>query len=167
MFRQNLSQKANCSRDTFVSKRDTSPYGELPELNGPINRETQGIESWLKKVPKSLTDCEAYDTLGGYADAVKLLLSVEDIEFDLSMLLMLAKHPSCNLSALFSFGQSFNFGWGQTVDVTLEMYLFINIVGNTSALLGDSKYASMKDVQNLVIYETQLGYRCGLGAHKQ
>ena len=158
--------KGRLFSDESLRKNFISPHGEYCEVDSSINRETQRIESWLEKVPKSLKSHEAYGALESFADAIKVLLSVEDNQFDLSMLLMLAGHPSCNLTALHSFGQSFDFGWGQAVDVALEMYLFVNVAGNTPGLLDDGKYARMKGFQDSVVYQIQQGYGRALEPHK-
>ncbi|KAL9068032.1 MAG: hypothetical protein Q9161_006477 [Pseudevernia consocians] len=158
--------KGRLFSDEFLRKNFTSPHGGYCEVDSSINRETQTIESWLEKVPKGLKSQEAYGGLESFADAIKVLLSVEDNQSDLSMLLMLAGHPSCNLTVLHSFGQSFDFGWGQAVDVALEMYLFVNIVGNTPGLLDDGKYARMEGFQDSVVYQIQQGYGRALEPHK-
>lgn len=120
------------------------------------------MKSWLERAPKDLKTKDAYGALEDYAGAVKVLN-----DFDLGMLFMLAGHPNCNLAALHSFGQSFDFGWGQAVDVALEMYIFIYIIASIPALLEDSRYSRLKVFQSLVVYQILLGYGRELGPHKR
>lgn len=141
--------KGKVFSDTLLNNR---PRTGSPDMD-PINPTTQSIESWLKHVPKTLTPNDAYGRAEEYADVIKILLT----ENELAPLLMLAKHPSCNPAALFSFGQSFNFGWSPTIDIALFFYIFLNIVGNTPKLLEDNKYTRMELFQKKIVYQLQRG----------
>lgn len=138
------------------------PLG-LPDIES-INQRTQKVESWLKDVPRSLTAQDAYGRAEDYTNAIKILLAKKE---GLISLLILAKHPSCNPAALYSFGQSFDFGWGQVIDLTLIFYIFLNIVGNTPRLVVNSNYTRLRLFQQTIVYQLQRGGTAETELHRR
>ncbi len=117
-----------------------------PTTNGlwdhdSVSRDTQQIESWLRNISrKERSDPVGLEHAPKYARVVGVCLN----ENELAPLLMLAVHPKCDLKSLYSFGQGVDYGWGELVEAALTLYIFINVVGNSPALLDDKKYTRMR-----------------------
>lgn len=124
----------------IILRRYASPTTNGVWGHESVSRDTQQIECWLRDIPrKQRVDPVGHRDAPKYATVVKVCLT----ENELAPLMMLAVHPRCDPKSLFPSPQGGYPGWGELAEVVLTLYIFINVVGNTPALLDDNKYTRM------------------------